>query len=54
MLETVERINSCSGWTVYAQLASQDGVAISIDLRELIEAGWSLTASASSAATVPT
>jgi hypothetical protein len=32
-------INSRIRWTVYAQLDSQDGVAISIDLRELIEAG---------------
>jgi hypothetical protein len=29
----------CSRWTVYVQLDSHDRVAISIDLRELIEAG---------------
>jgi hypothetical protein len=39
MHRPIERINSCSRWTVYVQLDSHDGIAISIDLRELIEAG---------------
>jgi len=39
MHRSVEHIDSCSRWTVYVQLDSQDRVTISIDLRELVEAG---------------
>jgi hypothetical protein len=38
MHRPIERIDSCSRWTIHIQLDSHDGVAISIDLRELIEA----------------
>jgi hypothetical protein len=31
MHRPIERVNSCSRWTVYIQLDSHDGVAISID-----------------------
>ena len=56
MLKTVDRMKSRnpSRWTLYPHVDSNDGVAIRIDLCELIRLGRSKTASASSAATVPT